>query len=223
MNIYKEWDFPETQYFKEKTQKQQITLHHTVSGPGVDGDLTWWLQTPDRIATSYIIDREGHIHKCFDDDFWAFHLGCTAVDFAAKGVKYKKLDPNNIGIELDSWGALAQHSDGKFYPISYTGGKAVPNLKCKPVEHIYEYCTAQKYRGIQYYERYTTAQLNALWYLLQHLQQKHNIPANYSSDIWGLCGRALQGTPGIYSHTSFRSDKTDCHPQIELINMLKNL
>jgi N-acetyl-anhydromuramyl-L-alanine amidase AmpD len=223
MRVYKNWNFPETKYFREKTVKKQITLHHTVSGPGVDGDIAWWLQGSERIATSYIIDREGNIHKCFEDDFWAWHLGCKTTDFAAKGVPYKKLDPNNIGIELDSWGALAQHSDGKFYPISYVGGKAVPNLKCKPVTYIYEYCPTQKFRGIQYFEQYTTTQLNALYELLVYLKQKHSIPTNYGSDIWSLCGRALRGDPGIYSHTSFRPDKTDCHPQIELINLLKRL
>jgi len=223
MRVYKEWNFPETKYFREKTEKKQITLHHTVSGPGVDGDVAWWLQSADRIATSYIIDREGQLHRCFGDDFWAWHLGCSNREFAAKGLPYRKLDPNNIGIELDSWGALVQHSDGKYYPVSYAGGKAVPNIKCKPVTYIYEYCPAQKYRGIQYFEQYTTAQLNTLRELLVYLQHKHKIPANYSSDIWGLCDRALQGLPGIYSHTSFRADKTDCHPQIELINLLKQL
>jgi len=223
MIVYKDWNFMETLYFKEKTVKKQITLHHTVSGPGVDGDIAWWQHIPERIATSYIIDREGLVHKCFDDDFWALHLGCNAKDFAAKGIPYKKLDPNNIGIELDSWGALVEHTDGKFYPISYVGGKAVPNLNCKPATYIYEYCSAQKFRGIQYFERYTTAQLNTLRELLIYLKTKHNIPTNYNSDIWNLCGRALRGEPGIYSHTSFRSDKTDCHPQIELVNLLKQL
>ena len=223
MRVYKNWNFPETQYFREKTEKKQITIHHTVSGDGVDGDMNWWLQSADRIATSYVIDREGRLHKCFADDFWAYHLGCKTAHFASVGVPYKKLDPNNIGIELDSWGALAKHSDGQFYPISYEGGKAVPNLKCKPVKYIYEYCSDHKFRGIQYYERYTTAQLDTLRELLQYLQKRHNIPTNYNSDIWNLCRRALQGEPGIYSHASFRPDKTDCHPQIELINLLKSL
>jgi len=223
MRVYKNWNFPETQYFREKTEKKQITIHHTVSGDGVDGDMNWWLQSADRIGTSYVIDREGRLHKCFADDFWAHHLGCKGADFAAMGIPYQKLDPNNIGIELDSWGALVKHTDEQFYPVSYEGGKAVANLKCKPVKYIYEYCSTHKFRGIQYYERYTTAQLDTLRELLQYLQKRHNIPANYSSDIWSLCRRALQGEAGIYSHVSFRPDKSDCHPQIELVNLLKAL
>jgi N-acetyl-anhydromuramyl-L-alanine amidase AmpD len=223
MRVYKDWSFPDTRYFREKTEKTQITLHHTVSGPEVEGDVAWWLQGTERIATSYIIDREGRLHKCFDDDYWAWHLGCKAAVFAAKGLPYKKLDPHNIGIELDSWGALAKHSDGLFYPVTFVGGKAVPNLKCKPVPYIYEYCTTQNYRGFQYYERYTTAQLNTLRELLIYLKLKHSIPTNYRSDIWNVCDRALKGETGIFSHTSFRADKTDCHPQVELINLLKQL
>jgi len=223
MRVYKNWNFLETLYFREKTEKKQITIHHTVSGPGVEGDVAWWKHIPERIATSFIIDREGKLHKCFGDDFWANHLGGKAKDFAAMGVPYKKLDPNNIGIELDSWGALAQHTDGKFYPVRYEGSKALPNLKCKPAANIYEYCSSFKFRGVQYYERYTTAQLDTLCELLQYLQKKHKIPTNYNSDIWNLCRRALQGEPGIYSHVSFRPDKSDCHPQPELVNLLKTL
>ncbi len=223
IRVYKDWNFPETQYMREQTKKHQITIHHTVSGAGVDGDMSWWLHTADRIGTSFIIDREGHLHKCFGDDFWAYHLGCKATHFAAAGLPYQQLDPHNIGIELDSWGALAKHTDGKFYPITYANGKSVPNLKCKPVTNIYEYCTTQKYRGVQYYERYSTAQLNTLGELLAYLQAKHNIPAKYNSDIWNVCTRALRGELGIYSHTSFRPDKSDVHPQVELINVLKSL
>ena len=34
---------------------------------------------------------------------------------------------------------------------------------------------------------------------------------------------ALNGKPGIWSHTSVRKDKSDVHPQDELIAMLKTL
>jgi hypothetical protein len=34
---------------------------------------------------------------------------------------------------------------------------------------------------------------------------------------------ALGGIPGIFTHTSYRTDKSDCHPQKELVDMLCNL
>lgn len=223
LRVYKDWNFLETQYIRETTVKRQITIHHTVSGDGVNGDITWWQSRTERIATSYIIDRDGRLHKCFGDDFWAYHLGCKTSHFSNAGLPYKRLDPYNIGIELDSWGPLFRHSDGKFYPITYSNGKVIPNLKCKPVPNIYEYCSNQRYRGFQYYERYTTAQLKTLNELLNYLQEKHEIKSNYHPEIWSVCKRALRGDEGIYSHTSFRSDKSDAHPQIELTNLLKSL
>lgn len=58
-------NFPEDQYFREETKKEQIVLHHTVSGIGVDGDISHWIGTTERIVTCIIVDREGKIHQCF--------------------------------------------------------------------------------------------------------------------------------------------------------------
>jgi hypothetical protein len=41
--------------------------------------------------------------------------------------------------------------------------------------------------------------------------------------MWEVSKEALKSVPGIWSHTSVRSDKSDCHPQLELIAMLKSL
>ena len=223
VRVYKDWNFPETQYIREVTDKKQIVLHHTVSGDSVDGDMNWWLHTTERVATSYIIGRDGKLHKCFGDDFWAYHLGLSAIHFNRFGLSFRKLDPQSIGVELDSWGALARHTDGKFYPVTTQNGKTVPNLKCKPVKNIYEYCPSQKYRGFQYFEQYTTAQLDTLKQLLGYLMDKHSIAANYKSDMWNVTPRALMGMEGVFAHASYRQDKTDVHPQVELVNLLKSL
>lgn len=223
IKIHKDWNFPDTQYVREETAKKQIVLHHTVSGDSVNGDMSWWLHTTERVATAYVISREGHLHRCFDDRYWAYHLGLTNHHFARFGLGYRKIDPMAVGIEMDSWGALTQHTDGLFYPITTQNGKVIPNLKCKPVRNIYEYCTAQKYRGFQYFERYTTAQLDTLGELLHHLMAAYHIKPNYQSDIWNVTPRALLGQEGIFAHASYRQDKSDTHPQVELVNLLKSL
>ena len=41
--------------------------------------------------------------------------------------------------------------------------------------------------------------------------------------MWNLNEDALKGEPGIWSHTSYRPDKSDVSPQENLIKMLKNL
>ena len=223
IEIYKDWNFPDTQYIRQKAEKKQIVLHHTVSGDGVSGDTGWWLRTGEKVATAYVISREGHLHKCFDDDCWAYHLGLSAQHFNRFGISYRRLDPGSIGIELDSWGALLQHKDGLFYPVTMHNGKVEPNLKCKSVRNIYEYCSNQKYRGFQYFERYTTAQLDTLKDLLHYLMEKYHISANYKSDMWNVTPRALMGWEGVFAHASYRQDKSDVHPQVELVNLLKAL
>ena len=222
MNIIRK-PFPESQYVQERTEKKQIVMHHTVSGDNVDGIINWWKQTPARVATHYIINRQGQVFQLFDDAYWGYHLGCTQAHFQKLGLPYKNLNKGSIGIEMCSWGPVTQHTDGKFYPIAFSGKVLKPNLKCGEVKNVYEYCTSQKYRGYQYFERYSTAQLNALQELLQHLMQTHNIHANYHSDIWSQCSRAMKGEEGVFSHTSYRPDKSDIHPQVELVNMLKTL
>lgn len=216
-------NFPSAQYVNERTEKRQIVLHHTASGPGVDGDINWWMKTPERVATHFIIDREGQVHQLFDESFWGYHLGLEQKIFTQAKVPYKQLDKQSIGIELDSWGYLVPHTDGKFYPAKWDGRRNVPNTACKPVPYFYEYCTAAQWKGHQYYEKYTTAQLNALRDLLRDLCRRHDIPKTYNNEMWVVSTKALRGEPGIFAHCSYRNDKSDVHPQPELLNLLKSL
>ena len=41
--------------------------------------------------------------------------------------------------------------------------------------------------------------------------------------MWDVSKDALLGTPGIYTHNSYRRDKTDISPQPNMINMLRSL
>jgi hypothetical protein len=41
--------------------------------------------------------------------------------------------------------------------------------------------------------------------------------------MWNISKNALEGKSGIYSHTSVRTDVFDCHPQPELVRMLREL
>lgn len=203
--------FPENQYVKQITRKSQIVIHHTVSGPGISGDKAWWESTPERIATHFIIDREGVIHQFFKEEYWASHLGIKQEVFSKFGVKYQNLDQTSISIELDSWGPLK----GDLTPVG--------NPKFGEVKYPYEYCTAAPFRGYRFYERYTGKQLEALQELLLYLTKKHLITRRYNENMFDQNRVALSGAPGIWGHVSFRSDKSDPHPQKELVDLLKNL
>ena len=50
------------------------------------------------------------------------------------------------------------------------------------------------------------------------VKTKHKAPV---LNDYNKSDEAKSGTPGVWSHTSFRPDKSDVHPQPELIQMLK--
>lgn len=216
--------FTSTQYVDEASPKQQIYVHHTASSPDPYGVVKWWETTPDKIATSFVIAgkpdssgkwKDGDIIQCFGTGKWAWHLGLTAKHLKAGGPKAwnnKELNRQSIGIEICSWGQLTK-TDAGFK--NYVG-------RVVPADEVIEYPVA--YRGYKYYQKYTSAQLASVKELLQYLCNKWNISSVYKGDrIFDICPDALQGTNGIYSHVSCRPDKNDCHPQPELIDVLKSL
>jgi N-acetyl-anhydromuramyl-L-alanine amidase AmpD len=210
-------DFPDNQYMKEQTNKKQIVLHHTVSGQGVDGDISWWKQTPDRVGTAVIVGWDGKIYQCFSTIYWAHHLGCTTANNTI-------LNKGSIGIEIDSWGGLALNSaDGKYYPAIWDTKlkRNVPNMKAGAIKNVQLY--DKPYRGYNAFEKYTAAQIEAVRELLVFWHNKFNIPLTYNPDMWDFSPKAMTGAAGVWTHVSFRKDKSDCHPQPELIAMLKSL
>lgn len=206
--------FPSNQYYQQTTEKKGIVLHHTVSGNSVAGDINWWKSTPQHVATPVIIDRDGKIHRLFSSKYWAHHLGIKRYHFKYFGLPALNTKRNKefIGVELDSWGGLIKRS-GKFY--SYTGKKVNK-------DNVVFY--KNEYRGYHYFEKYTEAQIKALKELLLYWGKYYDIPLNYKGEVmFKYNERALSGEKGIWAHVSFRPDKSDIHPQKELIKMLKSL
>ena len=201
----------ETQYYQEEFPKKQIVLHHTVSNGNAKNVMSWWAKTPAKVGTAFIIDREGIIHQCFSSKHWAHHLGTKAKN-------NKQLNQESIGIELCSWGPLTRKENPmlkgspKFFSSS---GTEVPKEEVVKLE--------KPFRGHLYYQKYTSSQLKSLQILVNYLCEMYTIPKNYKADMWDYSRSAMIGSPGIYTHVSFRKDKSDCFPQIEIINILKSL
>lgn len=233
MNI-RHIELPEQDYYPFETEKKAICIHHTVSGPGVSGDIATF-KKPGHVATHFIIERDGTVVQLFDEKYWSHHLAVKMSVFREHGIKYRFdppagrefynyerkrvasnnhwLDSQTIGIELDSWGPVNKQADGSF-------------------DHVYERELHEGaevvmyrggFRGHTYYEKYYPAQIKALQELLTGLTYRHNIPNRYIKDMWDVNSYALEGGAGIWTHVSYRSDKSDCHPQEELINMLQSL
>lgn len=212
MNIIQK-TIPDIQYYKKEQPKKIIVLHHTVSGDSVDGDINWWKQTPERVATAYIIDRNGDIYQTFDDKYWAHHLGVTTAHLKKFGstVTNERLNQLSIGIEIDSWGGLVE-KNGKWYTST---NKEIPLDKIEILD--------KPYRGFKAFEKYTKSQIQSVKELLIHLNKKYGIKIQYNDDMFEFNEKATKGYHGLWSHTSFRPDKSDVAPQKDLISMLKTL
>jgi N-acetyl-anhydromuramyl-L-alanine amidase AmpD len=193
----------DNQYFKEKQFKNQIVIHHTAGGSNADNVMHGWNFNVERIATAYLIDGLGVIKQAFEPEYWAYHLGL-------KSGNNLSLNKGSIGIEVCNWGQLIKKGD-KYY--NYIN-KEVPEN---------EVVFLKKFRGFEYYHKYNDLQLASLKKLLNELCAKFAINKKYNSDMWDISPNALKGVNGIYTHVSYRSDKNDMSPQINLIEVLKTL
>ena len=119
----------------------------------------------------------------------------------------------SIGIEVDSWGGLKFDTSINGWR-SYTG-------TIVPTDRVQTY--DKKFRGYSGFEKYTPEQIESVRQLLVFWGESYSIPLDYNSDMWDISKKALDGWSGVFTHASYRSDKSDMHPQPELIEMLKGL
>ena len=189
---------------REKTLKTQIVLHHTAGGGNAENVIHGWNFNQERVGTAFVIDSKGEVFKCFDTEFWAYHLGLK-TNFNLP------LNKGSIGIEVCNWGQLIKDKNGKYW--NYYKGEVPEN----------EVVQIKKFRGFEYYHKYNDAQIESLRKLILELCAKHGISKRYNSDMWDVSQSALSGINGIYTHVSYRADKNDMSPQFNLIEMLKNL
>ena len=211
----------ESQYIKEETKKTQIVLHHTAGNSSGVGTIKMW-DTDDRgrIATCVTISGkglskdtyDGEICQAFSSKYWAYHLGVKGDVFRSQGLPAKSLDKLSIGIEICSWGPLEKKGD-KFY--NYVDREV-------PADQVTELETP--YKGHKYYHRYTDAQIESVKNLLLYWRDTYGIDLTYQEqDMWSVSKRALRGENGVFTHNSYRKDKTDIHPCPRMIAMLKTL
>lgn len=208
------------QYFKEdcSSVKRQIVLHHTVSSGNAENVVHGWQFNPERVGTAFIIDSEGIIHQAFGSKYWAYHIAFSkntnkVPEFYHNFARETNVAKGSIGIELCNWGPLLFNEKDNCYYNCYK--------QIVPKEQVYK--LDKPFRGFTYFQKYSNKQLVALKELLTYLCATYNIDKTYDHGIWDINNRALDGDNGIFTHVSYRSDKTDCFPQEELINVLKTL
>ena len=208
-------------YFKVAHPKKQIIWHHSAGHDNSRGMFDWWKNDKvTHVATSIGISDDGTVLKGFDESFWAASIGCKADVFSSNGVPFKyrnnviannvMLDEAAVAVEVCNWGSLT-FKDGKYYSWANT---------VIPAEKVIEL----NYKGIKFYEAYTDAEIKALkyWTLLNAL--RFQIPVDYSYDeYFKVSKKALSGEKGVFTHNSYRSDKTDVSPQPKLIKMAESM
>ena len=211
----------EGEYFREETQKVQIVLHHTAGNSSAPATIQMWNNDDrGRIAPCIVVSGkgqsagtyDGEICQCYSSKYWAYHLGLKSDIFRSKGVPYKSIDPLAIGIEICNWGPLTLKGH-KFY--NYIDREVPSDQVC---------ALDKPYKGHLYYHAYTDAQIESVRQLLVYWGKVHGIPLKYNeADMWEISKNALSAVPGIYTHNSYRKDKSDISPQPKMIAMLKTL
>ena len=114
---------------------------------------------------------------------------------------------------------------GLWYPAApdTTSGRFIRIRRAEPVRAPYEYCTSKLYHGCQFYEMIDDRQMQSLRRLLVSLLSQFRIAFPYDNQLGNVCPRAIAGGTGIYFASSYDRHRSDIHPQIELLNLIKSL
>ncbi len=175
-------------YVEEATSKDLIVMHHTVGG-SARSTIGWWESQANRVATAYVIERDGHIHEVFDPRFWAYHLGVRGMP---------SMDRRSIGIELASEGPLEKTATGyRAFGRAFTGA-------------VYDHGSTWR-RTARYFAAYTPEQLEAASKVVDHLSALFGIPRKMPANTTDF-DAALYHFKGVIGHHHVRADKTDVHP-----------
>lgn len=210
------------EFFHGIYQKKTIFLHHTAGKYRPDYTIDWWASDGGvrRVGTAFVIGRrdpkgkedyDGRVLRAFKETKWAHHLGIRNVS------NNTILNKQSIGIELCSLGALDMNSEGQYY---WRGDPTyiIPNRDVCVLE--------QPWRNERFFHKYTKAQIRSCKELILTLAYIFQIelPDRVYDQSWFEIDRnALAGVEGIWTHANVRTDKWDCFPQPELIDMLNSL
>ena len=216
------------EYVREygKIEPLGFFIHHTAGWDNPYNTVTSWnTDTRGRVATQYVIggsnvtgkksSYDGVVVEAFPNNYLGWHLGKVGnFDIS----KYSG------GVELTNFGYLTKKGD-KYY--TYVNTEVNAELVCD---------LGYKFRGHQYWHKYTDNQIESLRLLLLHLLDIYpkidlvnGLPKLLKSgvapaDAFEFNTDAYNAKQfGLWTHTNVRKDKFDCFPQPELVEMLKQL
>ena len=204
MQINRTLRLNDSQFYPVERNKTMIMLHHTAGG-SAKGAINWWNTTPQKIGTAYLIERDGTVYECFDPKHYGFHVGLKGDD--------NYVESHSVGIEIVAYGPLQKEGD-KF--VFYPAWPLKVNPKVIPAADVETLDTP--WRGHLYFHKYTIAQIAATCDLIRHLIATFKMPIT-SLDPKFLDFNpnfAKERKPGIWSHSTARSDKSDIYPSLDM-------
>jgi hypothetical protein len=206
---------PDHEYFAEPQAKTGIALHHTVCDKARTTLMLWQRDRtaggkPRRVATAYVIDRDGTIFEAFDPACWVFQFGLNWRQ--DERIPFER---RFIGIEITSEGGLLEH-EGRLYAYH----RVVPDFEKPPGDAL---DCGTPYRGFRWFDRYEPEQLTALGRLVDELCTRFSIPRAYPAQPFLYYGDALRAFSGVIGHAMVRSDKSDPAPDRRLWRTLEDL
>jgi len=178
----------------------------------------------DRIATAYLVERDGTIYEVFDPLYWAHHLGLKV----AKNVLYNK---TSIGIELASEGALRSGAELNSYlpspvfDVEYLYAFDIdkpPFARAKKLYHGFHdndlfVDLVLEFRGYKFFDSYNEAQVVATIALVKHLCEQFSIPKVVSATL--EFDPKWMDFAGVITHANVREDKSDLCPAWDWVRL----
>jgi N-acetylmuramoyl-L-alanine amidase len=189
-------------YFEEETAKKKIVLHFTMGY--LKGDIA--TLTKGHVSVPFVVGRNGVIYNLFSSKYWSYHLGPTAV--GGNTLMSKEC----IGIEISNIGPLKKIGDNLVTTYSDT------DVYCSINDTQFYTKLPTKYRGYEYYAKYTDAQYNATIKLIKFLCAKYNLPKAFVAEAKRynvFTAQEFTNYTGIVSHVNCRTDKVDIGPAFD--------
>jgi len=200
----KTFRLPGSCYWAQRVPKSLIVLHATASSNARSVFDTWKSPANGRVATAFVVDRDGRIFQMFPPDCWAYHLGMRERNPGHYN------DRRSIGIEIVNPGPLRPDPDGgdtlNWWPKNFR----TPWCRLSETDRY----VRSDFRGYAWYAAFTREQEQAVQRLAAYLCQKFGIPftlppasrrPTYDPDFF--CRFS-----GIAAHQNFRPDKLDVGP-----------
>ena len=219
------------EYVKDygEIQPENFFIHHTAGWNNPYNTINSWNKDKrGRVATQYCIggtsvrvgsygdDKyNGQVVECFPDYYIGWHLG---------KVGNFNMSKYSSAVEINNFGYVTK-KDGKYY--NYVNSEVPESMVCD---------LGYEFRGHQYWHAYTLEQIESLRLLIKHAQRTYpNINMSnglpqllrdgvHPKDAFDFNEDAYNGKiKGLWTHTNTRTDKFDCFPQVELVELLKTI